>query len=153
MGPVLGEAGIGLLYLGYSMGIMVSVNTRPIIRFFGNETAAITAGIVIFFVGTVIFMIESYSVMFVGMFVFCTGLFLAHSLLSGFVNKLARVNKAIANGVYICFYYTGGTMGSFLPGFVFEHYGWQMFLASLLCMLTLALFFVRRLKHAVGDLL
>ncbi len=153
MGPVLGEAGIGLLYLGYSMGIMVSVNTRPIIRFFGNETAAITAGIVIFFVGTVIFMIESYSVMFVGMFVFCTGLFLAHSLLSGFVNKLARENKAIANGVYICFYYTGGTMGSFLPGFVFEHYGWQMFLASLLCMLTLALFFVRRLKHAVGDLL
>ena len=152
MGPVLGEAGIGLLYLGYSMGILVSVNTRPIIRFFGSETAAISAGIVIFFVGTVIFMVEKYSVMFIGMFVFCTGLFMAHSLLSGFVNKLARENKAIANGVYISFYYTGGTIGSFLPGAVFERYGWQMFLTSLLGMLILALFFTGKLKHAIGKL-
>ena len=152
IGPVLGEAGVGLLYLGYSMGIFVSFNSRPIIRFFGNEINAITAGIMIFFAGAVIFMVERYSVMFVGMFVFCTGLFLAHSLLSGFVNKLARENKAIANGVYISFYYTGGTLGSFLPGFIFENYGWQMFLASLLCMLVLALVFVRRLGQAVRDL-
>lgn len=153
IGPVLGEAGVGLLYLGYSMGIFVSFNSRTIIRFFGSEITAIIAGIVIFALGTVIFMIEKYAVMFLGMFVFCTGLFLAHSLLSGFVNKLARENKAIANGVYISFYYTGGTLGSFLPGFVFEHLGWQMFLASLLCMLALALFFIGRLKHAVRDIL
>ncbi len=152
MGPVLGEAGIGLLYLGYSMGILVSINTRPIIRFFGSETAAISAGIVVFFVGTAIFMVERYSVMFVGMFVFCTGLFMAHSLLSGFVNKLARENKAIANGVYISFYYTGGTIGSFLPGAVFERFGWQMFLATLLAMLVLALFFTHKLKQAVRCL-
>ena len=152
MGPALGEAGIGLLYLGYSMGILVSVNTRLIIRFFGSETAAITAGIIIFFAGTVIFMVEKYSIMFLGMFVFCTGLFMAHSLLSGFVNKLARENKAIANGVYISFYYTGGTIGSFLPGAVFERYGWQMFLATLLGMLVLALFFTHKLKHAVREM-
>lgn len=151
MGTILGEAGIGLLYLGYSMGILVSINTRPIIRFFGSEPAAISAGIIIFFVGTVIFMVEKYSVMFIGMFVFCTGLFMAHSLLSGFVNKLARENKAIANGVYISFYYTGGTIGSFLPGAVFERYGWQMFLATLLCMLVLALFFTHKLKGAVRQ--
>ncbi len=152
MGPILGEAGIGLLYLGYSMGILVSVNSRPIIRFFGSEPAAVSAGIVIFFVGTVIFMVEKYSVMFIGMFVFCTGLFMAHSLLSGFVNKLARENKAIANGVYISFYYTGGTIGSFLPGAVFERYGWQMFLTTLLGMVVLALFFTQKLKHAVREL-
>ena len=150
VGTVLGQAGVGLLYFGYSMGIFVSFNSRRIIRYFGSEIKAISAGIVIFFIGTLIFMVENYAVMFVAMFVFCTGLFLAHSLLSGFVNKLARDNKAIANGVYISFYYTGGTMGSFLPGFFFERYGWQEFLASLLCMLVVAMLLVLRLKKAVA---
>jgi len=149
MNPECGESGIGVLYLGYSMGIFVSLKSRAIIRLFGNEPDAIRAGIVIFGLGTLIFMVEYYVVMFVGMFVFCTGLFMAHSLLSGFVNKLAEENKAIANGLYISFYYTGGTLGSVLPGVVFERYGWQMFLSSLLLMLVLALLFIRNLKKVV----
>ena len=87
--------------------------------------------------------------MFAGMFVFCTGLFMAHSLLSGFVNKLSQDNRALANGVYISFYYMGGTLGSFLPGMFFEHFGWRVFLVSLLIMLAIAMFFAGRLKHAV----
>jgi MFS transporter, YNFM family, putative membrane transport protein len=147
--PAFREAGIGLLYLGYSMGILVSVNTRRIIGYFGNEPDAIIAGIGIFFLGTMIFFVENYQVMFIGMFVFCTGLFMAHSLLSGLVNKLTQDNKALANGVYISFYYMGGTLGSFLPGVFFEHFGWRVFLLSLLIMLVIALFFAGRLKHAV----
>jgi len=149
MNPVSGEASIGFLYLGYSMGIFVSLNSRMIIRFFGNEPDAISVGIMIFALGTSIFMVEQYGAMFVAMFVFCTGLFMAHSLLSGFVNKLAQENKAMANGLYISFYYTGGTLGSVLPGFVFFHYGWQMFLFSLIVMLCIAFYCVHNLKKAV----
>jgi YNFM family putative membrane transporter len=148
--PALGETGIGLLYLGYSMGILVSLNTRRIINRFGNESDAIGAGILIFGVGTLCFMIENYIVMFITMFVFCAGLFTGHSLLSGFVNKLARQNKAIANGLYISFYYTGGTLGSVLPGAIFQRFGWQIFLLQLFSMICLALFLTRRLKDAVN---
>ena len=148
--PASRETGVGLLYLGYSMGILVSLNTGRIIRFFGNESDAIGAGILIFALGTLSFMIETYAVMFVGMFVFCAGLFTAHSLLSGFVNRLARDNKAIANGLYISFYYTGGTLGSVLPAAVFQRYGWQAFLVLLLAMIGFAFFFARRLKFALA---
>ncbi|MBW2659945.1 MAG: MFS transporter [Deltaproteobacteria bacterium] len=151
MNPGSGEAGIGLLYLGYSMGIFVSLNSRTIIRFFGNEPDAIGVGIVIFGLGTLIFMVEQYGVMFIGMFVFCTGLFMAHSLLSGLANKLAEENKAMANGLYISFYYTGGTLGSVLPGVVFVHFGWKMFLLSLLMMVCTALYLVYNLKKAVAG--
>jgi len=147
--PAFRETGIGLLYLGYSMGILVSLNTRRIINHFGNESDAISMGIVVFGVGIVFFMIENYIVMFITMFVFCAGLFTSHSLLSGFVNKLAQQNKAIANGLYISFYYTGGTLGSVLPGAVFERFGWQAFLIQLLSMVCLAFFVTRRLKIAV----
>jgi len=150
--PAFGETGIGLLYLGYSMGIVVSLNTRRIIKRFGNESDAIGAGILVFGVGILFFLIENYIVMFITMFVFCAGLFTAHSLLSGFVNKLARQNKAIANGLYISFYYTGGTLGSVLPGAIFQRFGWQAFLIQLFSMVCLALFLTRRLKAAVETL-
>ena len=148
--PASREAGIGILYLGYGMGLLVSLNTRHIIRRFGSEINAITVGIVIFAMGTLAFMVEKYLVLFFAMFVFCAGLFTAHSLLSGLVNKLARDNKAIANGLYISFYYTGGTLGSVLPGAVFQRYGWQAFLLQLLAMIALAFFFTRRLQGVVG---
>lgn len=148
--PASRETGVGLLYLGYSMGILVSLNTGRIIRRFGSEADAIGAGILVFALGTLSFMVETYSVMFLGMFVFCAGLFTAHSLLSGYVNRLAHDNKAIANGLYISFYYTGGTLGSVLPGAVFQRYGWQAFLVQLLAMIALAFFFTRRLKRAVA---
>lgn len=147
--PAFKEAGIGLLYLGYSMGILVSLNTRRLIKRFGSETEAISMGIVVFGVGTLFFLIENYVVMFFTMFVFCAGLFTSHSLLSGFVNKLAQQNKAIANGLYICFYYTGGTLGSVLPGAIFQRFGWSAFLLQLFSMVCLAFFITRRLKIAV----
>lgn len=149
--PGFGETGIGILYLGYSMGILVSLNTRRIINYFGNESDAIGAGILVFGAGLLFFMIENYVVMFVTMFVFCAGLFTAHSLLSGFVNKLASHNKAIANGLYISFYYTGGTLGSVLPGLIFQKFGWHVFLLQLFAMICLALFMTRRLKMAVAQ--
>lgn len=147
--PTSGEAGIGLLYLGYAMGIFVSLNSRRIIKMFGNETDAVRAGVIIFFVGTAIFIVEDYRVMFGAMFVFCTGLFMAHSLLSGFVNKMAMENKAIANGVYISFYYMGGTFGSFVPGYFFNNYGWNGFIFFLQGMLIFAFICIRMLKKNI----
>ncbi|MFH0782997.1 MAG: MFS transporter [Pseudomonadota bacterium] len=149
--PDARETGVGLLYLGYGMGILVSLNTRRIISYFGSEVHAIAVGIMVFALGALTFMVEQYLVMFLGMFVFCAGLFTAHSLLSGLVNKLALDNKAIANGLYISFYYTGGTLGSVLPGAVFQRFGWQAFLFQLLIMIALAFFFTMRLKAVVGD--
>jgi MFS transporter, YNFM family, putative membrane transport protein len=150
--PGARETGVGLLYLGYGMGLLVSLNTRRITRFFGSEIDAIAAGILVFALGTLSFMVEKYLVMFLGMFVFCAGLFTAHSLLSGLVNRLAKDNKAIANGLYISFYYTGGTLGSVLPGAVFQRYGWQAFLVQLLVMIGFAYFFVRRLRGAAPSI-
>lgn len=147
--PSAGEAGVGFLYFGYAMGIFVSLNTRKIIRFFGNESDAVRVGIIIFFVGTSLFFIKDYKVMFAAMFVFCAGLFMAHSLLSGFVNKMSFENKAIANGMYISFYYMGGTFGSFIPGFFFEKYGWSGFLFFLQAMLFFSFFCIRMLKKHV----
>lgn len=138
MNPTSGETSVGLLYLGYTMGIVVALSAKRLISFFRGELAAIRRGIVVFAAGAALFSLKSYPVMFMSMFVFCAGLFTAHSLLSGYLSTLARTNKAIVNGLYICFYYTGGTLGSLLPGAVYEAWGWNAFIMFLLLMILAA---------------
>lgn len=147
--PSSGEAGIGFLYVGYTMGVLVSVFNRRIRSWFSHETAAVAVGIVIFAVGTSLFLIEQYWVMFSAMFVFCTGMFMTHSLLSGYLNTIGSENKAVANGLYMSSYYTGGTLGSFLPNYILVYYDWHIFMYSLICVLVFSLFSNYKLRLSV----
>ncbi len=84
--------------------------------------------------------------MFAFMFVFCTGMFLVHTILSGYLNKLSKQNKALTNGIYLSFYYTGGAIGSFFPGIIYKLYGWDFFLLIMLIILLFAFSFIWKLK-------
>lgn len=149
--PDYGPSGIGVLYFGYAMGITVSIINKRIRIFFGTETRAIGAGILIFLVGNLIFLSDQYLIIFFGMFVFCTGMFAAHTLLSGYLSKLSQTNKAIANGLYISFYYGGGTLGSFLPGILLEKTNWQWMVVSLCFLLFFSLFCNHKLAKSVRS--
>ncbi len=148
--PDFRETGIGIMYCGYVMGILVSLNVRRMITFFGSETRVAMAGLFLYILGICGFMIKDHRTMFLAMFVFCTGMFMAHSLLSGYVNTLAKSKKGIANGVYISFYYLGGTIGSFAPGILYEHFGWQVFLCSLIMMVCGSIFCTHQLQRSVA---
>lgn len=150
--PSFRETGIGFMYFGYIMGILVSLNIRWLIRFFGSETRVAMSGLFLYIFGILGFMLPDHRAMFIAMFVFCTGMFMAHSLLSGYVNTLAKSKKGIANGVYISFYYLGGTMGSFAPGVFYEHFGWKVFLISLIVMVFGAIFCLQRLRWTVARI-
>jgi YNFM family putative membrane transporter len=150
--PELRETGIGFMYFGYVMGILVSLNVRRLIRIFGSETRVALSGLFLFMLGIACFMIPDHRTMFLAMFVFCTGMFMAHSLLSGYVNTLAKHKKGIANGVYISFYYLGGAIGSFAPGVLYQYCGWKVFLCSLMLIVCGAMFSIRRLQRAVHKM-
>ena len=138
------ESRIGFIYLGYSMGILASLNVHSIIRFFDNEVRAVQSGIIIFAIGTLLFLVTDPLLLFGAMFVFCFGMFMVHALLSGYVNTIVVKNKSLANGFYISFYYTGGSLGSVLPGYAYAAYGWDGFLALLLLVLLFSWFCIRR---------
>ena len=149
--PSSGASGIGMLYLGYAMGITVSIVNKRIREFFHKEWRAIAVGLILFFIGTLFFISTSYIMLFVGMFIFCTGMFGAHTLLSGYLNILGNNNKAVANGLYISFYYAGGTFGSFMPSFVLNEYSWNIFIVILCFFICFAFFCNLQLKAAVES--
>ncbi|MCP3850089.1 MAG: MFS transporter [Gammaproteobacteria bacterium] len=145
--PDFSETGIGLMYFGYIMGVLISLYNRKLLKLFSRESTLVITGIVIFIIGILGLAFNDYRIMFIFMFVFCAGMFTIHTVLSGFINKLSKHNKALTNGLYLSFYYTGGAIGSFFPGILYKFYGWNFFLMSMIIVLLIALFFIWKLKN------
>ncbi|NLC27643.1 MAG: MFS transporter [Campylobacteraceae bacterium] len=133
----------GFIYAGYAVGLLVSLNASKVIKLFGSESKAMFIGAVIYLIGMQGFHWQSYEAMFGVMFAFCLGMFIVHAIASGYVNAITTNHKAISNGLYISFYYAGGTLGTFIPGVIYELGGWHWFLhtLSLVAIVSAALFF------------
>lgn len=128
---------IALAYSGYLMGIFVSFFATKFIKIFGNQIKTMMFGFFVYIGSILILNIPNIYIIFGGMFIFCGGMFLIHSIASGFLNKLAKEKKGIINGIYIASYYSGGVIGSYAPGFVYKHYGWHIFSAVLILLLLI----------------
>ncbi|MEZ7934655.1 MAG: MFS transporter, partial [Sulfurospirillum sp.] len=127
----MGYGKVGMMYAGYIIGFIISIRILWMIRLFKSESKTIIVGIITYVIGLQIFHINNYMVMFGGMFVFCAGFFIIHSVASGLISKLAHEKRAISNGLYLSFYYAGGTVGTFAPGVFYHYLGWHIFLGLL----------------------
>lgn len=122
---------IGLMYCGYLMGISSSLLAVRIGRLLGGEVRAMMTGFVLFGLTLIGFFWPFPALLFLMMFGFCGSMFLVHATASGWLNKLSGPNKGVVNGLYVAFYYGGGVVGSSVPGFIYQAYGWHGFLISL----------------------
>ncbi len=135
-----------MMYVGYAFSVLISFNVRRIKIFFKTAPKAIFYGCLFFIFSLFLLLNENYFVIFFAMFLSWIGFFIVHSLASAFVNKKAKVHKPITNGIYISFYYAGGALGSFLPGFVYRNFGWEIFITSLIAILFFTTFCMIKVK-------
>ena len=140
--PETSETQIGLLYLGYGMGILISLSIHKIVEFFKKEMRAIVAGLIIFIISTSLFFSSNALFLFSVVFLFCVGMFTVHTISTRIANSLKASQKALTSGMYLSFYYIGGALGSIVPSIVYEKFGWNITVFMFLSFLTLILFFV-----------
>ncbi|MEF3254818.1 MAG: MFS transporter [Deferribacterales bacterium] len=138
---------IGLSYSGYIMGIIVSLTSIKLIKIFKSEKIVMFLGMLFYIFSLTIFYFRSIPMIFIAMFIFCAGMFTVHSVASGYLNRIAKSEKGVVNGLYVSFYYTGGTLGTFLPGYIYKNYGWSYFIVTLAIMIFLAMFSILTLKQ------
>jgi MFS transporter, YNFM family, putative membrane transport protein len=119
------EFQISLLYLGYGMGILVSLNSRKIINFFKNEINTVLFGLVLFLFITMFLIIKDILILFLLIFLFCLGMFTVHSVSTGLANSMKASQKSLTSGMYLTFYYLGGAFGSYIPSIIYEKLGWN----------------------------
>ncbi len=137
--PELSESLVALVYLGYLMGALVSVNAERLSRWTGGPLENLQWGLLSFGLGLGLLLIPFPSVAYGAMFVFSGGFFLTHATLSGLVNLQAPDNRGVVNGLYLAFYYAGGASGSYGPLLVYHQWGWHPFLGVVAGCATLAL--------------
>lgn len=138
----ISEFQISLLYLGYGMGILVSLNSKKIIKLFRSELNTILFGIIFFLFITIFLKIPNVLVMFGLIFLFCLGMFTVHTVSTGLANSLRASRKSLTSGMYLSFYYLGGAVGSFIPSIIYEKYGWDVVLYTFCIILCIILVLV-----------
>jgi YNFM family putative membrane transporter len=142
------EFRIGLMYSGYLMGIATALNAVRIRDRLGSEQSVIRVGLSLYLVALLVMLTPSIPVLFVSMFLFCGTMFLVHATSTGWLNYLSSQHQGTVNGLYVASYYGGGMVGSFVPGLVYQAFGWGPFIAVLAAVLSIALFLAFRLGES-----
>jgi YNFM family putative membrane transporter len=133
------ELRIGLAYSGYLMGLLASLNAVTIQRWCGGVGRTMVLALTLYLLALVLLGVPSVALLLVTLFLFCGAMFLTHATATGLLNRLADQHKGMVNGLYVAFYYGGGAIGSFLPGYIYRGFGWSGFIATLVVVVLGAL--------------
>ncbi len=139
----------GVMYCGYLMGILACLHSHRLVRRLGGpaQTMAMGAGGVVVAAG--FYALASPWALFGSVFVLCAGMFTAHSVAPGVLNSGEPEHKGLVNGLYISFYYSGGALGTCLPGLVLSRFGFAAAAALLALAACMAAYAAMRLARPV----
>lgn len=121
----------GLTYVGFLFGLAASLFSHRLTAMLGSRLRAMAAGLVVLGSALLLAWIDAFPALIVSICSAAAGFFLVHAVLSGYVNQHAGDDASSVNGLYVAIYYAGGTVGSFVPGLIYEAAGWTAFLGGL----------------------
>lgn len=145
--PAISEFTLSLVYGGYMIGIVIALNSMQITHWLGSEARSIQLGAWLFLAAVASFMSTTTTFAIASMFLLAAGMFLVHSVLSGYLNHTAKSHKGVVNGLYIASYYMGGALGAWLPSFMYSAVGWSLYILSLIAMCCVGCYFSWRLMQ------
>jgi YNFM family putative membrane transporter len=131
------------------MGILVALLSTRLRAHLRSDVNGILIGTGIALLGLLGLFLPSIVWMFAAMLAMSTGFFLVHAMLSAFLNHAAPHSKGVVNGLYVSFYYSGGALGAYLPGFVLRAHGWTSYLlvlCAVFCVGVICLLGLRRIR-------
>ena len=74
--------------------------------------------------GSLLSLIPNLWAVIAGLAICCTGVFISQAAATSFVGFAAKHNRALALGLYVTFYYAGGSLGGTAPGWLWQRFGW-----------------------------
>jgi predicted MFS family arabinose efflux permease len=140
----LSPAALGFLFVVYLGGALANTIAGPWIDRAGHRlTVTIAFGGSV--AGILLTLIPSLPVILLGLALCSSGTFIAQSASTTYVGTIAREARAAAVGLYVLFYYVGGSFGAATPGQFWNRGGWPACVAliasvQILTILIAALF-------------
>ena len=129
--PAVAASTISLVYLGYLVGVAISLNVARVHAALGGPVRATGAGLALLIAGIGASAVPSVAVLIGAGFLTAAGMFTVHATLSGHLNGLRPDEAGLVNGLYISIYYAAGAVGSFAPLWLYQRIGWTGFLVAM----------------------
>lgn len=115
----------------------------------------LVVGVILAASGVMLTMLESLTGIIGGIVILTSGFFVAHSIASGWVGRLAESAKGHASSLYLLAYYLGSSIMGSGGGWFWAHGGWNAvagFSVALLgCALVCGLYLWRLASKAAGS--
>jgi MFS family permease len=119
----MGPAALGAIFVVYLGGVVMSPVTARLSTRFGRKAVMAAAGLVIL-AGLALTLAAPVWCIIGGLLLICSSIFVQQTLATGFVAAAAREGKSTAVGLYVTFYYIGGSCGGIAPAGIWHDYGW-----------------------------
>ncbi len=119
----LGTSALGFLFVVYLVGAVVTPYAGRWIDRLGHR-AAFSLAMAMAVVGGLVTLIPWLPAIVAGLAIACTGVFISQSAANAYIGVVAREAKAAAVGLYVTFYYLGGSFGAAIPGHFWSLGGW-----------------------------
>ncbi|MEO8130799.1 MAG: MFS transporter [Bryobacteraceae bacterium] len=119
----LNSAALGSLFFVYLFGAMITPNAGRIIDRYG-ERLTFAAATISSLAGMLMTLSHTLWIVVVGLAFICAGVFVCQSCTNSYMGTAAQHSKALAVGLYVTFYYAGGSVGSWVSGYLWSLGGW-----------------------------
>jgi MFS transporter, YNFM family, putative membrane transport protein len=134
----LSTAVVSSVYLVYIAGVFTSLISGRLSGRVGRR-AVMAVGLAIACLGVLGTLVHSLPLIVLSLVVLCVGMFTVQSTAPAFVNANAEGAKGGAGALYVTFYYVGASLGSVLPGYAWQAWGWRGVAASCVTALLVGL--------------
>ena len=149
------EGLIGMMYVGYSVGVLAGLIRGPLLRIFKKPANIILFGSLFYMLSCVTLAVPDLWVLFGGLWGIAFGEFLVHANCPGMVNHIAvsgGCDRSMVNGLFLSCYYSGGLIGSYVPGLIYTRFGWMACYGVLEGVLVLSFLIILKLHHDMPDI-
>ncbi|HEX8815388.1 MAG TPA: MFS transporter [Terriglobales bacterium] len=119
----LNSAQLGSIFFVYLLGVVITPQSGRFLDHFGfRDTSILYCTMMI--AGMLLTLIHSLPVIIAGLALFSSGVFVAQASATVQTGAIAGKAKSSAAGLYVAFYYLGGSLGATVTGFLWRWKGW-----------------------------
>lgn len=137
---------LGCIFCVYLVGIVVTPLAGVLMSRWGFRRSLLGASLFAT-LGALLTLSSSLWVVILGLTLSCCAAFVGQAGTSGYVGQRGGAERTTVLGLYLCFYYLGGSAGAALPGLFWPWGGWAA-CVGLVVMLQLVTLFLVRFRFA-----
>ncbi|MPZ39547.1 MAG: MFS transporter [Rhizobiales bacterium] len=127
---------LGSVVIVYLLGSAITPMTGRFIHRLGRRPFMI-GNCAVWICGILLTLIPSLVAIIAGLAVCAVCGLISQAISTGYVALTAKEGRSSAVGLYVTFFYIGGSFGAFLPGLVWERAGWPACVALVCAMIVL----------------